>query len=40
VVAGRGGMKSRLPFGLFLSLGGAVALFWGHWLVDAYLGLL
>jgi leader peptidase (prepilin peptidase)/N-methyltransferase len=40
VVAGRGGMKSRLPFGLFLSFGGAVARFWGRWLADAYLGLL
>ena len=40
MVGGRGGMKSQLPFGLFLSLGGALALFAGPWLVDAYLGLL
>jgi leader peptidase (prepilin peptidase)/N-methyltransferase len=39
IALGRGGMKSRLPFGVFLAVGGAVALFWGRALVDAYLGL-
>jgi leader peptidase (prepilin peptidase)/N-methyltransferase len=39
IALGRGGMKSRLPFGVFLAVGGAVALFWGRGLVDAYLGL-
>ena len=33
-------MDSRLPFGLFLALGGILALFWGPWLVDRYLQLL
>ena len=39
IASGRGGMKSRLPFGVFLALGGGVALFWGRALVDAYLGI-
>jgi leader peptidase (prepilin peptidase)/N-methyltransferase len=39
----RHGAKARkmgLPFGPFLALGGVVALFWGHGLLDAYLGLM
>lgn len=40
IVLRRGGLKSRLPFGVFLALGGGVALFWGRRLADAYLGLL
>lgn len=36
---GRGSLGSRLPFGLFLSLGGLVALFAGRALVERYLGL-
>ena len=40
IAAGRGGMKSRLPFGTFLAAGAVVALFWGPALADAYLGLL
>lgn len=39
IAFGRGGMKSQLPFGVFLALGGGVALFWGRALVDAYLGI-
>ncbi|HEX2163052.1 MAG TPA: prepilin peptidase [Thermoanaerobaculia bacterium] len=37
IAARRGGMQSRLPFGVFLAAGAAVALFWGRALVDAYL---
>lgn len=40
VAGGRLGMKSRLPFGLFLALGGLVALFFGEPLLDLYLELL
>jgi leader peptidase (prepilin peptidase) / N-methyltransferase len=40
IAFGRGGMKSRLPFGVFLALGAGVALFWGRAMVDAYLGIL
>lgn len=36
----RDGMKIQLPFGVFLSLGGLFALFFGERSVDAYLGLL
>lgn len=36
---GRGGLKTRLPFGSFLALGGLVALFAGPALVAAYLSL-
>jgi leader peptidase (prepilin peptidase)/N-methyltransferase len=36
----RAGRRSRLPFGVFLALGGLVALFWGQTLADAYLDLL
>ena len=34
---GRSGMRSKIPFGAFLSLGGLVALFAGHTLMDLYL---
>ena len=37
LAAGRGGMKSKLPFGAFLAFGGLVALFYGPALVAAYL---
>ena len=37
---GRAGRRTRLPFGVFLAVGGLVALFWGRWLADAYLRLL
>jgi leader peptidase (prepilin peptidase) / N-methyltransferase len=37
---GRAARKMRIPFGPFLALGGVVALFAGHALLDAYLGLL
>lgn len=37
---GRGGAKTRLPFGFFLAAGGLVALYWGRALADAYLRLL
>lgn len=36
VALGRGGMRSKLPFGVFLALGGLVALFAGPALVDLY----
>lgn len=38
--AGRGGWKSRLPFGTFLAFGALVALFTGNGLLDRYLRLL
>lgn len=37
VALGRGGMRSKLPFGVFLALGGVVALFAGPFLVELYL---
>ncbi len=40
IARGRGGLASKLPFGVFLALGGLVALFWGQSLAAAYLGLL
>jgi len=40
IAAGRGGLRSRLPFGTFLAFGGAVALLWGRALVEAYARLL
>jgi len=40
VASRRGGMQTRLPFGVFLAAGGLVALFWGRQLADAYLELL
>jgi leader peptidase (prepilin peptidase)/N-methyltransferase len=40
IAAGRGGLRSRLPFGTFLAVGGGVALLWGGALVDAYARLL
>ncbi|MDH3254860.1 MAG: A24 family peptidase, partial [Acidobacteriota bacterium] len=36
----RMGVKSRLPFGVFLAVGAAVALLWGNDLVSTYRGLL
>lgn len=36
----RAGRRSRLPFGVFLALGGLVALFWGRALAAGYLDLL
>lgn len=38
VAAGRRAMGSKLPFGLFLSIGGAIAIFAGEPLVRLYLG--
>jgi leader peptidase (prepilin peptidase)/N-methyltransferase len=40
VARGRGGLQSRLPFGLFLAAGGLLAIFAGGALSRAYLGLL
>jgi leader peptidase (prepilin peptidase)/N-methyltransferase len=40
IARGRGGLASKLPFGVFLAVGGVVALFWGRGLAAAYLGLL
>ncbi|HUO86287.1 MAG TPA: prepilin peptidase [Thermoanaerobaculia bacterium] len=40
LAAGRGGLGSRLPFGVFLAMGGTVALFWGRAMIDSYLRLL
>ncbi len=37
MAAGRGGMRSQLPFGTFLAVGGVVALFFGPELVSIYL---
>jgi leader peptidase (prepilin peptidase)/N-methyltransferase len=37
---GAAARKMKIPFGPFLALGGVVALFAGHALLDAYLGLL
>ncbi len=36
---GRAGWKSKIPFGVFLAIGGAVALFYGPQIVAAYVGL-
>ena len=42
LVAGRKGRKDPIPFGPFLAVGGAVALFWGPrlltWYLDAFTG--
>lgn len=40
LAAGRAGRRGKLPFGVFLALGGVIGLFWGQRLADAYLGLL
>jgi leader peptidase (prepilin peptidase)/N-methyltransferase len=40
VATRRGGFRSRLPFGVFLAIGGFVSLFWGRQLIERYLGLL
>jgi leader peptidase (prepilin peptidase)/N-methyltransferase len=43
VLLAKHGQKARkmgIPFGPFLALGSVVALFWGHALLDAYLGLM
>jgi leader peptidase (prepilin peptidase)/N-methyltransferase len=39
-VVGRGGMRSRLPFGVFLALSAFVASLVGHRLLEWYLGLM
>ena len=31
-------MKAAMPFGPFLSLGAIIYIFWGHYLINAYLG--
>ena len=36
---GRAARKMGVPFGPFLALGSVVALFAGHWLLDAYFSL-
>jgi len=36
-MTGRGTMQSRLPFGVFLSLGALIASLWGQGLIDWYL---
>ncbi len=36
---GRAGWKSKIPFGVFLAIGGAVALFWGRRIANAYVSL-
>ena len=36
LLAGRLGMRSRLPFGFFLALGGLLSLFFGDWLIAYY----
>lgn len=40
LLAGRLGMRSRLPFGFFLALGGLLSLFFGDFLIAYYSGLL
>ena len=35
---GRAGWKSKIPFGVFLAIGGAVALFWGGQIAGWYVG--
>lgn len=40
IAVGRSGLKTKLPFGAFLALGGLLALFAGRAIVDAYAGLL
>ena len=37
---GRAARKMKVPFGPFLALGGIVGLFWGTWILDAYLRLM
>ena len=37
MAVGRGGMKSQLPFGAFLAVGGLIALFFGPTLIALYL---
>jgi leader peptidase (prepilin peptidase)/N-methyltransferase len=34
---GKKGRKSKIPYGPFLALGGAIALFFGDWLIELYL---
>jgi leader peptidase (prepilin peptidase) / N-methyltransferase len=38
VARGKAGLKTALPFGPFLALGGVVGLLWGQQIIDAYLG--
>jgi leader peptidase (prepilin peptidase)/N-methyltransferase len=38
IASGRKGRQSRVPFGPFLAIGGIVALFFGHGLLETYLG--
>lgn len=40
IAAGRTGRHGKLPFGVFLALGGVIGLLWGPRLADVYLGLL
>ena len=37
-IAGRGTMKTKLPFGVFLSLAALASSFWGQQFIDWYLG--
>lgn len=39
ILFGRAGWKSKVPFGVFLSIGGAVALFFGPQIAQAYVSL-
>jgi leader peptidase (prepilin peptidase)/N-methyltransferase len=40
MAVGRLGLRSKLPFGAFLAIGGLIALFWGPALLGRYLLLL
>jgi len=40
ILAGRKKMSSKLPFGVFLTTGSVITLFWGERIVEWYLGLL
>jgi prepilin signal peptidase PulO-like enzyme (type II secretory pathway) len=33
-------MKSEVPFGAFLAIGTAAAMFWGSWIVNWYVGMI
>ena len=39
IVSAKGDLKAKLPFGVFLSIGGIASLLTGQWMVDFYLGL-
>jgi len=40
IVLGRHGRNAPIPFGPYLAAAGLIALFWGNWITERYLGLL